>query len=164
VRVVVADTGPLNYLVLIEAIEVLPRLFGSVLVPAAVRAELRDPGASPLVRAWAEHPPSWIDLRTVAPAAVSNPSLRGLDEGEAEALALAQSIGADLILIDDRAGVAAASRLGFATTGTLGVLVTAARLGLTDLAAAFDRLKATNFRYRPTLLEALLAQEKKREE
>jgi len=30
---VVADTSPLNYLVLIDAIDVLPQLFGRVLTP-----------------------------------------------------------------------------------------------------------------------------------
>jgi predicted nucleic acid-binding protein len=33
--VVVADTGPLNYLVQIDAIELLPTLFGNIIVPAA---------------------------------------------------------------------------------------------------------------------------------
>jgi len=39
-RLVVADTGPLNYLVLIDAIELLPKLFKRVFTPEAVRAEL----------------------------------------------------------------------------------------------------------------------------
>jgi predicted nucleic acid-binding protein len=41
-RLVVADTGPLNYLVLIDAIAVLPTLFAQVLVPATVYDELAD--------------------------------------------------------------------------------------------------------------------------
>jgi predicted nucleic acid-binding protein len=43
-------------------------------------------------------------------------------------------------------------------TGTLGVLDLAAQRGLIDLAQAFTRLKATSFRYRQGLLDALLAQ------
>jgi predicted nucleic acid-binding protein len=39
-RLVVADSGPLNYLVLIETIDVLPRLFEQILVPTAVYDEL----------------------------------------------------------------------------------------------------------------------------
>ena len=38
--VVVSDATPLNYLVLINAVEVLPRLFSAVLIPPAVAAEL----------------------------------------------------------------------------------------------------------------------------
>jgi predicted nucleic acid-binding protein len=81
-----------------------------------------------------------------------------LDEGERAAIALATSIGADLILMDDRAGVAVAYQRGLAVTGTLGVLDLAARRGLLDLATAIARLKATSFRYPPELIEALLAQ------
>jgi predicted nucleic acid-binding protein len=44
--VVVADTSPLNYLVLIGQIEILRRLYGTVLVPPEVLAELADSGRS----------------------------------------------------------------------------------------------------------------------
>src|SRR5260370_650757 len=44
-RLVVADTGPLNYLVLIEASEILPKLFDAIIVPEAVKAELVHPSA-----------------------------------------------------------------------------------------------------------------------
>lgn len=46
-------------------------------------------------------------------------------------------------------------------TGTLGVLDLAARRGLVDLADSLTRLKATNFRYRPEILDALLAQHRR---
>jgi predicted nucleic acid-binding protein len=61
--------------------------------------------------------------------------------------------------MDDRAGIAIARQQGFAVTGTLGVL--AARRGLIDLGVAFARLKATNFRTRPKIMAALLAQHSK---
>jgi predicted nucleic acid-binding protein len=64
----------------------------------------------------------------------------------------------------DRAGVAVARQLGLAATGTLGVLDMGARRGLIDLAGAFTRLKATSFRYRPEIMDALLAQHTKREQ
>jgi predicted nucleic acid-binding protein len=71
---------------------------------------------------------------------------------------LAQAIGRASLLIDDRAGIEAARARGVQAMGTLGVLIHAARSGLVDLPIAFERLKATNFRYRPELLDALLAQ------
>jgi predicted nucleic acid-binding protein len=52
-------------------------------------------------------------------------------------LALARALSADLVLMDDRAGVAVAHQFGFAVTGTLGVLDLAARRGLIDLADEF---------------------------
>jgi predicted nucleic acid-binding protein len=161
-RIVVADTGPLNYLILIGAIELLPRLFESVLIPETVRTELRHPGASPLVRIWADQPPAWMQVQAAPALAMTDPMLRALDDGEAAAIALAHQVGAGLILMDDRAGVAIAQQQGFAVTGTLGVFDRAARHGLINLAAAFDRLKATSFRYRSDMLDALLAEHTKR--
>ena len=41
-RLVIADTGPINYLILIGHIAVLSQLFDKVVLPSAVRAELTD--------------------------------------------------------------------------------------------------------------------------
>jgi predicted nucleic acid-binding protein len=162
-RLVVADTGPLNYLVLIGESDILPKLFETVFVPEAVRAELGHRDAPPIVRAWAEHPPAWIDVRSVPVDADDDPALRALDDGERAALALARALSADLILMDDRAAVAVVREQGFAVTGTLGVLALAGRRGLIDLGAAFTRLKATNFRCRPEIMDTLLAQQPEQE-
>lgn len=157
-QLVVADTGPLNYLVLIEAIDVLPRLFQQILVPAAVFDELAHAAAPASVRAFVAQKPAWLEVRPNPEQSGNNAIDAALDEGERAAIVLAASIGADLILMDDRAGVAIAYRYGLAVTGTLGVLDLAARRGLLDLGAAFAKLKATNFRYPPEILDAMLAQ------
>jgi predicted nucleic acid-binding protein len=135
-RLVVADTGPLNYLVLIDAIELLPKLFEKVFTPAAVQAELLHPDAPSIVRAWATQPPPWLEVRP-ATFAIDNPAWRALDAGEREALALARLLGAELVLMDDRAGAAVAQQQGLTVTGTLGVLDLAGQRGLVDLADAF---------------------------
>jgi predicted nucleic acid-binding protein len=57
--------------------------------------------------------------------------------------------------------VAAARSQGLEATGTLGVLERAAARGLIDLPMAVARLKATNFRYRPGLLDELMARLRK---
>jgi predicted nucleic acid-binding protein len=57
---VVADASPLNYLVLINAEHVLPKLFGEVLVPAAVIQELTHVRTPTKVREWASAPPTWL--------------------------------------------------------------------------------------------------------
>jgi len=158
-RVVVADTGPLNYLVQIDAIDVLPTLFGRIVVPAAVYDELAHPLAPEAVRAWVVQLPLWLEIES-NPAQTSDIAVsRALDEGERAAIALAGEFGADLILMDDRDGVAVARAQGFAVIGTLGVLDLAARRGLIDLVEALTRLKATTFHYRQGLLDALLAQQ-----
>jgi predicted nucleic acid-binding protein len=163
VRLVVADTGPLNYLVLIGAIEVLPKLFETIFVPSAVFNELTDADSPLPVRAFAADKPPWLDVRPNP--SLDIPELTGapLDDGERAAIGLAKSIAADLILMDDRAGVVVARRLGFSVTGTLGILDLAATRGLIELADAFARLKSTNFRYPPAVMDSLLARRRKDE-
>jgi predicted nucleic acid-binding protein len=158
-QVVVADTGPLNYLVLIDAIDVLPKLFDKIIIPRAVCDELLHKGTPEAVRAWMAQDPSWLEVRLEFRNSEEDARAGDLDPGERAAIALASVIGADLILMDDRDGVALARAAGFAVTGTLGVLDLAARRGLINLAEAFSRLKATTFHYRQGLLDALLAQQ-----
>jgi predicted nucleic acid-binding protein len=154
-RAAVSDTSPLRYLILIDAIEILPLLFEGVFVPDVVHAELRHAHAPAAVRRWAEALPSWL---TVAPTqSVQDADLLTLDAGERAAIALAMAIRPDFLLIDERAGVAAARARGLEVTGTLGLLQRAAQRGLTDLPTAFAALKATNFHVRQELLDALLA-------
>lgn len=58
---------------------------------------------------------------------------------------------ADLLLINDRAGVQAARAQGFTVTGTVGVLVDAAASGLIEIEQALERLGETKFRRTPDL-------------
>lgn len=151
---VVADTGPIRYLVEIGQIEIVPRLFQKILVPEPVFRELSHESAPRVVRMWAINLPNWADVLPTSP--IDDPALFTLDEGERAALALGLSLGADLILVDDRKGAAAALHKGFAVTGTLGLLTRAAQLGLLDLADALATLKQTNFHYRQEMLDELL--------
>ena len=85
--VIVSDTTPLNYLVLIDAVEVLPRLYGRVLIPPAVQNELTQPKTPESVRLWLAKGPSW--LYVVAPTSSLDATLSHLDMGETQAIALA---------------------------------------------------------------------------
>lgn len=155
-RLVVADTSPLNYLVLIEQVEILPTLFEKVFVPQIVRDELRHDEAPESVRRWIAEPRSWVEI---VPAAreIDDPALLHLDDGERAAIQLAVRIGAELLLIDDRDGANVARSKGFAVTGTLGILDLAASRGMIRLNDAVERLKSTSFRCHPDVLDALLA-------
>lgn len=101
-----------------------------MIVTPSVHAELLHPGAPTAVRAWAAGPPVWLVLVPTTGSARDDAALRKLDDGEADAIALALTIGADLVLIDDRAGVAVARAKGLAAVGTLGILDRAASRGL----------------------------------
>jgi predicted nucleic acid-binding protein len=153
--IVVADTSPLRYLVLIGHDDVLPRLFGAVSVPTTVADEMRHPRSPDAARTWIATPPPWLAVHP--DPAVPAPELQRLDRGERAAIALAHTLGAGLLLIDDRAGVVAACGPGFRVTGTIGVLIGAASQSLLDLVAAFAALCVTNFRHAPGLLDTMLA-------
>jgi predicted nucleic acid-binding protein len=62
VRLVVADTSPINYLLLIDRIDLLEILFHRIILPSSVSIELGHPKAPPVVRNWIAAPPSWVDI------------------------------------------------------------------------------------------------------
>jgi predicted nucleic acid-binding protein len=95
-RLVVADTSPVFYLLSIGQVDLLPRLFGKILIPDAVCQELTHPNAPPLLRQWANQRPEWLEVVPVVPA---DDALRSLGAGERDAIALAISLRADLILL-----------------------------------------------------------------
>lgn len=152
--IVVADTSPLNYLVLIDEIDLLPALFGHVLLPRAVLQELQHPKTSPKVQEWVVQFPIWLEVRTVASAA--NPVLMGLDVGEREAIQLALELGVTTVLIDEAEGRRQAERLHLEVRGTIGILERGAKLGKVDLRQALSKLEQTNFRMSPAVRAALL--------
>lgn len=153
---VIADTSPIRYLIQIGHIDLLHRLFATVTIPVEVARELGDPSAPHAVQAWIKSPPAW--LRVLYAVAYDDPALSNLDPGERSAIALGIALKADLILLDERRGYAAAVNKGLEVTGTIGILDLAAKRNLIDLRGAIERLKQTNFRYRKELLEGLLAQ------
>ena len=80
-RLVVADTGPLHYLVLTGDIALLPNLFEKVLTPERVRDELAHAEAPAAVRAWIAAPPPWLEIHPVE-GERSVGDLAALDTGE----------------------------------------------------------------------------------
>ena len=155
-RLVIADTGPINYLVLIGSVDLLPLLFEKVILPSAVRAELTDPDVPSLVRNWIADPPDWLDVHETPSRQFDQASVEELDNGEAAAIALAISLDADLPLMDDRKGAIVARGKGLRVTGTLGVLDLAAQRGLVNLAQTVNRLRRTTFRIPEALLDSLM--------
>jgi predicted nucleic acid-binding protein len=152
---VVADTSPLRYLVVIQAIEILPLLYERVIVPQAVLTELQHPRSPREVRAWLATPPAWVEMRQPQ----QRTRLARLGPGEQDAIQLAEELHADLVLMDDEDGRIEAERRAMAVIGTLGVLERAAERGLLDLPSALTRLRATNFFVDDALIEEALARD-----
>lgn len=162
---VVADTTPLHYLILIDTVNVLPALFERVCIPDIVVEEMSRESAPGAVRSWIATPPPWLEIRTVEDKAGKlPPALSSLDPGESAALALALALRPDFLLIDERRGTQIALDLGLRPTGTLGVLDMAAARKLVDFATIIERLRSTNFRYPRSLVERLLAEDAKRDQ
>jgi predicted nucleic acid-binding protein len=63
--IVIADTTPLNYLVLIGRVEILPELYGRVLIPPAVWEEFQRPETPEAVRAWISRRPAWLEIHGI---------------------------------------------------------------------------------------------------
>jgi predicted nucleic acid-binding protein len=156
-RLVVADTSPIFYLLSINHIDLLPSLFGRVFVPDAVNEELCHPAAPLPIRDWAGNLPAWVEVKSVE--TLDDAALRPLGAGECAAITLSLFMRADLILIDERKGRHVALDKGFVVAGTLGILALGARRGLIDLADAFEGLKRTNFRYRQEIMDLLLGRQ-----
>lgn len=156
-RAVISDTGPLNYLILIEATWILPRLFASVRIPTAVQEELSYWKAPAVVRAWVAQPPSWLTVARAKSAAALG--ISHLHSGEREAITLALEEPDSLLLMDDRRGAMDARNLGLAVIGTLAVLDKAAASGWIDLPEMFTRLQATSFRSPLRLMANMLEQD-----
>jgi predicted nucleic acid-binding protein len=159
VSVVVSDTSPLHYLILCGAETILPRLFRQVVIPPIVFSEMQQPNTPSPVREWARSLPDWV--------AIQSPKSLNLaldvDAGELEAICLAQEIHADAVLMDDRAGRNAAIHCGLAVVGTIGLLEQAAAHGLIELPSTLARLRQTNARLDPKLIQAALARDQARQ-
>ena len=154
---VIANTSPLHYLVLIDHSDVLPILFERVLIPPAVAEELQQPRTPVPVRAWIISPPAWLAVHAPRQPLIT-PTLP-LGAGEREAISLAQDLRADLLLMDDLDGREEAEHHGFAVMGTLRVLELAAERGLLDFPPAITKLQTTSFHLPLSLVRDMLARD-----
>jgi predicted nucleic acid-binding protein len=152
--IVVADTTPLNYLILIGEIELLPALYRRVLIPPAVHLELLRPQTPTMVRAWASVLPAWCEVRSLT--SVPDATLNELDAGERDAIQLALDTGVDTLLMDEAEGRKEALRRQLKVAGTVAVLEKAAHRRLIDFRSALQRLEQTNFRLSATIRQGFL--------
>jgi predicted nucleic acid-binding protein len=83
--------------------------------------------------------------------------LADLDRGEAEVIALAQELNADLVIIDERLARRYAKRAGLTLTGTLGLLLKAKERNLIpEIAPLIDQLRQGGIRLGDSLVEEIL--------
>lgn len=126
---VVSNTSPILNLALVGELSLLQRLFGEVAVPDAVRNELETLSSAPGTNAL--HPlPAWVTTRSIANRPLVDSLSLELDAGEAEAIALAVELNADIILLDERLARRVAAGLSLKVVGVVGLLIEAKRRSL----------------------------------
>jgi predicted nucleic acid-binding protein len=152
--IVVSDTSPICYLLLINQIEILKVLYNVVTIPQTVADELSASESPPVVKNWITQPPDWLQVQPTE--TIQSIELEKLDPGEREAILLAEQLKADLVILDDKAARRIALERGLRIIGLLGILKDAARSGLLDLGTTFEQLREVGFWVAPSLLERLL--------
>jgi len=157
---IVADASVLIGLSSIGRLALLHERFSDgVLVPPAVWREVVEQGGErPGAREVAEA--RWITVREVTAQEIVQLLRMGLEEGEAEAIALAYEIGAEVVMLDEQDARQAAKQLGLRVLGTIGVLIWGRRVGkLESLREAMDALQTrAKLRISRTLYERALSE------
>lgn len=122
----VLDGSPVSTLVLIDRIDLLPKIASEVLIPDVVWRELRHPAVPAKVAEWLDQPPLWLSFESGAPPTDLTRPARGAGELAAVALCVGRTF-----VSDDRIARSRAIRAKIETTGTLGILRVLDAMGLT---------------------------------
>lgn len=126
---VVRNTPPIINLACVGQLDLLQALYGGITIPRAVHAEIALPG-SEQPGATEVQQLAWITTCDVTNRHLVDTLKLELDAGEAEAIACALDMHADLLLIDEHIGRVVARRLGLRFIGLPGVLIEAKHKGL----------------------------------
>lgn len=119
--IIVSDTSPVTNLIQIDQLGLLKDLFGEIVIPQIVYTELCTISSQKEIL----ENQNWIRVKSLTEVSIKNKILAELDEGEAEAIALAIELKADYLLIDEQKGRSIAEKYGIRITGLLGLLLIA---------------------------------------
>ena len=155
--IIVSDTSALSNLALVEHLWLLETIYQNVIIPDVVASELAA-ASNPAIPAILQL--DWVQTKSLTQSQLANQlqQERGLDAGEANAIALALEIRADDLLIDERLGRQEAVRLGLSIIGILGVLLIAKQRNLiAQVKPVMDALaNKAGFRISPQLYQRVL--------
>lgn len=129
--IIVSDTSVLVNLAQLNQLDILPTLYGEVIIPAAVWEEVVVLGAGK-VGAQEIAQAKWVTRETPTNTTFIDSLRQTLDDGEAQGIALALELDADLLLIDERLGRMTARYFDLEIIGLLGILIQAKQDGLID--------------------------------
>lgn len=138
--IVVSNTSPIINLATISQLSILEQLYTKLIIAQAVYDEIVVIGKG-LPGSAEVQSGIWISKERVKNQALVNALKLELDPGEAETLALALEIGADLVLLDEKSGRQVAARFNLKIIGIIGILVEAKKNNLiSDVKTQMDNL------------------------
>jgi predicted nucleic acid-binding protein len=149
--IVISDTSAINYLVLIDEIELLANLYGTIILPQIVYDELNAEASPIKVKNWLINKPNWLLIRSP----INVKLFFGLDAGESQAIQLYIELNADLLIIDEKQGRKIAKKQGLKIIGIIGILALAIEKNLIDADRTIKKLEITNFRFAETFKSLL---------
>ena len=154
-RVIISNSTVIIAFSILEKLNILKELYGEIILAQEVYNELTNglnkPGSEITEL-------DWIKVKSVSNIVLIEYLSFNVHKGEAETIAIAEEINADLILLDDFWARRFAKFRGLKITGTIGILIKAGKNGLIqELKPLLDKLILNNFRISPELYkEALL--------
>lgn len=155
--IVVSDASPLVALSAVGKLDLLPALYGEVIVPEAVYREAVTDAAAQM--GYADRASAtWLRVEALTNRTLVESFAGKLDRGEAEAIALAVQLSAELLLVDERKARQIALGLGIRITGVLGILAEAKQRGLIPSVkvVADQMMEAIDFRLAHGVSEQVL--------
>ncbi len=157
-NIVVLNTSPIIYLSSLGEIDILKKLFGEILIPGAVKREVISGGKDSFgFKEVSEE--KWIKTMKIKNESAKKYLLTDLDDGEVEAIVLAEETGANLIVMDDRLGRKVAKLRGYNVIGTLRLLAIAKDKGIIpEVKSRLERLKAIGFWVSEDVCKAIMEQ------
>lgn len=158
--IVVSDTTPIISLIKINRLDLLEELFSEVLIPDAVFRELTTntifANEAQIVKS-----SSFLKISSVQnkKALQLLQAVSGLDDGESEAIILADELKASVLVMDERKGRKVAQKMGIKITGTVGILIQAydeKKISANDVKSYLTQLKNSNIRLSESLIQQAL--------
>lgn len=121
--IIISDTSPIINLAAIDRLELLHKLYEEIIAPPAVYNEITIKGKSQAGSDLTQYP--WIKVSECSNTNFAEALKLELDDGEAEAIALAVELKSDLLLMDERKGRSIAETFDLKYIGLLGIFIEA---------------------------------------
>ena len=163
-KIIIADTGPIIALALLDLIKDLPEIIGNIVIPHAVYLECTRDLSKPAAKKiqWAKNN-GQIQVQNIRHSNFYNELKILLDEGEAEAITLFQETDANLLLIDELKGRKIAEKQNIPIIGTVAILLKAKEKSIRPkIKPMIETLTSHNYRLSKALIDHVLIKAKEK--